>query len=279
MSALAQTCRLVGTGEIGCHPTHDILHPIAMTQRRKWTAIPGLLALAVGAIMLSAYSGASSSQGRGPAQPINFPHPRHAGAVKDGGLGMNCLYCHNTGNKSFDVGMPAVSTCMGCHAVVATGKPEIKKLWQYADVAGQGKNARPIPWERIHKVPEYVHFPHVRHVNAGVTCQTCHGQVQKMDRVYQYASLNMGWCVNCHVNGYDPKEGQKAAGYDNVVAANYSGGAPYGTAGTRAGISETSAGVTPPGMGLPRDTAVHTAGATPSAERRRARYDCSACHY
>ena len=76
-----------------------------------------------------------------------------------------------------------------------------------------GPNAKPIPWVRIHKLPEYVHFPHTRHVNAGVTCQTCHGQIQKMDRVYQYASLNMGWCVSCHVNGYSPKEGHEAAGY------------------------------------------------------------------
>ncbi|HEY2067266.1 MAG TPA: cytochrome c3 family protein [Gemmatimonadaceae bacterium] len=243
-----------------------------MTQRRKWTAIPGLLALAIGAVVLSAYSGASSSQGRAPAQPINFPHPKHAGAVKDGGLGLNCLYCHNTGNKSPDVGMPAVSTCMGCHAVVAVSNPEIQKLAKYYN------EKKPVPWERIHKVPEYVHFPHVRHVNAGVTCQTCHGQVQKMDRVYQYASLNMGWCVNCHVNGYDPREGQKAAGYDNVPPAGYNHGAPYGTPGTYAGLVSNTA-QTPPGMVLPRDTASTDAHATPSAERRRARYDCAACHY
>jgi hypothetical protein len=244
-----------------------------MTQRRKWTAIPGLLLLVIGAVVLSAYSGASSSQGNQPTQPINFPHPKHAGAVKDGGLGMNCLYCHNTANKSFDVGMPAVNTCMGCHTVVAAGKPEIQKLAKYY------ADKKPIPWVRIHKVPEYVHFPHVRHVNAGVTCQSCHGQVQKMNQVYQYASLNMGWCINCHVNGYDPKEGQKAAGYDSVPPAGYSGGAPYGTPGTVAGISSAS-----PGMVVPRDSArvVATAAGdtpTPSGERRRARYDCASCHY
>ena len=251
-----------------------------MTQRRKWTAIPGLLLLVIGAVVLSAYSGASSSQGNQPKQPINFPHPRHAGAVKDGGLGMNCLYCHNTANKSFDVGMPAVSTCLGCHTAVAGTTPQAKA--EIAKLRKYGADKRPVPWVRIHKVPEYVHFPHVRHVNAGVTCQTCHGQVQKMNQVYQYASLNMGWCINCHVNGYDPKEGQKAAGYDNVTPAGYSGGAPYGTPGTNAGIS-TVAASTPPGMTLPRDSA-HSAVAgstapTPSAERRRARYDCSSCHY
>ncbi|HKP14793.1 MAG TPA: cytochrome c3 family protein [Gemmatimonadaceae bacterium] len=247
-----------------------------MTQRRMWTAIPGLLLLVIGAVVLSAYSGASSSQGNQPTQPINFPHPKHAGAVKDGGLGMNCLYCHNTANKSQDVGMPAVNTCMGCHMVVAAQRPEIQKLAKFA------ADKRPIPWVRIHKVPEYVHFPHVRHVNAGVTCQTCHGQVQKMAQVYQYASLNMGWCVNCHVNGYDPKEGQKAAGYDNVAPAGYAGGAPYGTPGTRAGISLSS-----PGMGVvdsaratsAADTVATSTASTPSAERRRARYDCASCHY
>jgi hypothetical protein len=84
----------------------------------------------------------------------------------------------------------------------------VQKLARYY-AGGAGK---PVPWVRVHKLPEYVRFPHMRHVNAGVTCQTCHGPVQQMTQVYQFASLNMGWCVNCHVNGYDPREGLRAAG-------------------------------------------------------------------
>lgn len=204
-----------------------------MTLRRKWTAIPGLLALAIGAVVLSAYSGASSSQNNKPVQPINFPHQLHAA----GSLNMNCLYCHNTANKSPDPGMPAVGTCMGCHLVVRADRPEIQKLSKYY-AFGQG--GKPIPWVRVHKVPEYVRFPHMRHVNAGVTCQTCHGQVQTMPQVYQYSSLNMGWCVKCHVNGYDPQEGWRATGFAGP---------------------DTSRAV------------------TPAAERKRARYDCASCHY
>jgi hypothetical protein len=135
-----------------------------------------------------AYSGASSDQGYAPDQPIDFPHPQHVQT-----LGMNCLYCHYSANKAPDPGLPAVNTCMGCHQVVARNSPEIQKLAQY------WADSTPIPWVRIHKVPDYVQFPHMRHVNANVSCQTCHGEVQKMPRVYQYASLNMGWCVNCHV--------------------------------------------------------------------------------
>ncbi len=228
-----------------------------MIERRKWTAIPGLFVLAAGAVMISAYSGASSSQNRSPVQPIKFPHPVHVQK-----LGLNCLYCHYTANKSPDPGLPAVGTCMGCHASVGPDRlasdlgpkrtsAEIKKLWDYADVKtlmtpGLGPNARPIPWIRIHKVPEYVHFPHMRHVNAGVTCQTCHGQIQKMNQVYQFASLNMGWCVSCHVNGYSAAEGLEAAGY----------AAPAGPPAT--------------GSGVPKPVV---------AERKKARYDCANCHY
>jgi hypothetical protein len=182
-----------------------------MTQRRKWTAIPGLLALAIGAVALSAYSGASSSQNNSPVQPIAFPHPLHAA----GNLGLNCLYCHNAANKSPDPGMPAVATCMGCHLIAAAGKPEIQKLAAYYK-GGQGT---PVPWVRIHKLPEYVRFPHMRHVNVGVTCQTCHGPVQEMTQVYQYSSLNMGWCVKCHVNGYDPRAGLRATGVVDTSTA------------------------------------------------------------
>jgi len=176
-----------------------------MTMRRKWAVIPGLIALAATAVVLSAYSGASSPEGYGPEQPIPFPHQQHLVT-----LGMNCLYCHFSANKSPDPGLPAVGTCMGCHGLIGPSRPksdlgpqrtsaELQKLHTYADFAGGGKNAKPIPWVRIHQVPEYVHFPHMRHVNAGVTCQTCHGEVQKMKQVFQYASLNMGWCINCHI--------------------------------------------------------------------------------
>jgi hypothetical protein len=170
-----------------------------MTKRRKWAALPGLLALAALAAVLSAYSGASTSQGRAPAQPIAFPHPTH---VKT--LGMNCLYCHYAANKSWDPGLPAVGTCMGCHSIIGPQRPAIggRKAYTSAEITklqGFAQRNLPIPWQRIHKVPDYVNFPHMRHVNAGVRCQECHGPVQDMPRVYQYASLNMGWCVRCHV--------------------------------------------------------------------------------
>lgn len=214
-----------------------------MSRRRSWVLVPAFFAIALAALGLSAYSGASSSQGFAPLQPVDFPHPVHVQT-----LGMNCLYCHYSANRSPDPGLPAVGTCMGCHAVlIGPQRPQVgdreafrsaplDSLHRYAP-PGQPAAWQAIPWVRIHKLPEYVRFPHMRHVNAGVTCQTCHGPVQTMNRVYQFASLNMGWCVNCHVRGYDLSEGLRAAG---------------DTAGARAAANE---------------------------QPRKARYDCSVCHY
>lgn len=145
------------------------------------------------------FSGASTPQGRAPVQPIAFPHPTHVQT-----LGMNCLYCHFSANKSPDPGMPAVGTCMGCHLIVGPNRPAMngrpaRTSEGITALQGYWNKKEAIPWKRIHHVPDYVNFPHMRHVNAGVTCQTCHGPVQNMTRVFQYSSLNMGWCVNCHV--------------------------------------------------------------------------------
>ena len=192
-----------------------------MTAKAGVGALGAALLAVLVFLAISSWSRQPAAAAKPSAQPINFPHPRHVNAPdpKDptkGGMGMNCQYCHFSVNKSPDPGMPAVNTCMGCHTVVMgqtdQAKTEIKKLSEYWN------KKLPVPWVRIHKVPDYVQFPHMRHVSAGVTCQSCHGQVQNMNRVYQASSLNMGWCINCHVNGYKPAEGARLAGVEPTPA-------------------------------------------------------------
>ena len=228
------------------------------------------------------YSAASSDQGYQPQQPIEFSHPRHVQT-----LGMNCLYCHFAANKAPDPGMPALGTCMGCHQLIGPnlparlGHPAKTPSPDLAKLADYWRKKQPVPWVRIHKVPRYVRFPHMRHVNAGVTCQSCHGQVQKMNRVFQYASLNMGWCINCHVNGYDPAAGLRAAGYGSPG----SGGAAAPGGKTAAASSHDRGG-----FSLVREANAQTREANPAipdipggnalaGQRKRARYDCAVCHY
>ncbi len=131
--------------------------------------------------------------GRGdPQQPIAFPHDLHAGKNK-----IPCLYCHYSADRSWDAGIPAVSTCAGCHLpggvpMVRADRPGVKQLVEY------WQRKVPIPWQRIYNLPDYVHFPHMRHVHAGLQCQECHGQVQNMAVVQKVVPLQMGWCVQCH---------------------------------------------------------------------------------
>jgi hypothetical protein len=66
----------------------------------------------------------------------------------------------------------------------------------------------PIEWTRVHNLPDHVYFNHAQHVNSGkVECQACHGKVEEMKILSQYAPLSMGWCINCHreseVQGFD----------------------------------------------------------------------------
>jgi hypothetical protein len=133
----------------------------------------------------------------GVTQPIQFPHNVHAGTYQ-----MECMYCHFSATRSVDAGIPPVSTCVGCHMVVTgeAGSPAAAEIAKIAEYAQRGEA---IPWVRIYKVRDHVKFPHLRHVNAGVTCQTCHGQVQEMgvltERAPEWGANNMGWCVSCHV--------------------------------------------------------------------------------
>ena len=132
---------------------------------------------------------------RGPEQPVFYRHDIHAGQYR-----MPCLYCHNNAANSYTANIPTVSTCMGCHSLIQAAdsagnpNPDIAKLRVYVD------SGRTIPWVRVFKISEHAHFPHMRHVNARIACQECHGNIQQMPRVFAARDVNqMGWCTNCHM--------------------------------------------------------------------------------
>ena len=121
-------------------------------------------------------------------QPIAFPHDRHVKV-----LGMDCQYCHSSARKEIHAGVPPTQVCMGCHKLVSTeGRPELDKLKKYAE------DGTPIPWVRVHDLPDFVYFSHKRHVTAGVVCNECHGAVEEMTVDQRVATLKMGWCLDCH---------------------------------------------------------------------------------
>ncbi len=161
-----------------------------------------------------------NDEGHAPVQPLAFSHRVHAGD-----LGMDCFFCHSGAERSRHAGIPALSVCMKCHQHVTAGwgevvtereraqaeereprrviSSELAKL--YAALALDDEllplpdsEPRSIEWVRVHGMADFVFFDHSVHVARGVSCQTCHGPVQSMERVRQHSSFSMGTCVTCH---------------------------------------------------------------------------------
>lgn len=203
--------------------------PVPFYRNKIYIALIGLLLfVAVGYLAAKSSVNFGRQQGYEPDQPIYFSHKVHAGINQ-----INCLYCHGSAWESKHAGIPTLNICMNCHKAVNTyekgpklhdeegneidGTAEIAKLYKYAGFTpGPGAQwdpakAKPIEWVKIHNLPDHVYFNHAQHINAGnVACQSCHGNIQEMDKVSQQAELSMGWCINCHretkVNFFNTKD-------------------------------------------------------------------------
>jgi hypothetical protein len=131
-----------------------------------------------------------------PEQPVAFSHQLHVGQ-----LGMDCRYCHQQVENSKNATLPNTQVCMSCHNGVDPGKANIKgNSPLLSQVRESWKSGNPVPWKRIHKVPEFAYFDHSIHVNRGVSCFECHGPINEMKTVWHDQSLTMGWCLDCHHN-------------------------------------------------------------------------------
>jgi hypothetical protein len=129
-----------------------------------------------------------SRVGYQPIQPVAFSHATHVDQ-----MGLDCRYCHNAVEKAWFSNIPTSSTCMNCHNQVLKDDPRLALVRESAQPGGQ-----PIPWVQIHRVPDYVYFNHSVHVNRGVSCVSCHGQINQMDEVYEVQPLSMTFCLECH---------------------------------------------------------------------------------
>ncbi len=140
-----------------------------------------------------------------PVQPIKFNHKIHAGEA-----GIGCASCHAYAEHSPVAGIPSMQRCRGCHKFVKEDKErpglteEMKPLLKILE-AGTA-----IEWVRVYRLPDHVYFTHQRHVLAGVKCQDCHGEVEKMEAMRQVSSLTMGWCLDCHHKKQAEKPGRLA---------------------------------------------------------------------
>jgi len=194
-------------------PAHE---PVPFYRNKVYIALAILVLFVVGGFYITEGAiGLGRQQGYQPQQPIFYSHKVHAGINQ-----ISCLYCHSNALASKHATVPPLNVCMNCHAAIndyskgpklyredgseVDGTAEIQKLYSYVGYdpktsSYHPENARPVEWIKIHNLPDHVFFSHAQHTKAGkVQCQTCHGPIQQMDEVHQFAPLSMGWCINCH---------------------------------------------------------------------------------
>ncbi len=216
--------------------------PVPFYRNKTYLMAAVLLLFGIGGYMtISAAIGLGRMKGYQPEQPIYYSHKVHAGVNQ-----ISCLYCHGGAQDSKHANIPSANVCMNCHKGIkeykgeeklvredgksVNGTEEIQKLYSYAgwnpaggadgkgaynpDNNGDGEpdGSKPLKWIKIHNLPDHVYFNHSQHVKVGKQqCQTCHGNIQEMPEVYQFAELSMGWCINCHretkVDFYNKEDG------------------------------------------------------------------------
>jgi hypothetical protein len=187
------------------------------------TRVARLISLVVATALVGSFAYAFSNvrKGYAPRQPIAFSHKRMAGApvietndkgepVNVGGFAIPCVYCHTMAYKGRHSTLPSTAVCMNCHSTVGLDREWVLKMKDYWD------RGQPIPWVKVHDLPDFVYFDHSVHLNAVdahgqsklplvdeqgqpmVACQNCHGKVQEMDIVSVQQPFNMQWCLDCH---------------------------------------------------------------------------------
>ena len=162
-------------------------------------------------LLISWFSNPPFGLGNAPPQPIAFPHTVHAGAIEEGGMGIQCEFCHRNVTRGAAATVPAVEQCLFCHKNI-DGKTETARA-EIAKVKQSFENNQPINWERVHRLPDHVRFVHEAHIRfftQGDTperqltvpqvCSICHGDVASMTVVKpkRFQSLKMGTCMDCH---------------------------------------------------------------------------------
>jgi hypothetical protein len=120
-------------------------------------------------------------------QPIPFSHKNHVQ-----GLGLNCVFCHTSVEKSATAGIPSTEVCMSCHSQIYQKSQVLKPL------RDSFENNTAIKWNRVHKLPDYVYFNHSIHINKDISCFTCHGDVKEMESISKQRPMTMSWCLRCH---------------------------------------------------------------------------------
>lgn len=121
-----------------------------------------------------------------PTQPLPYSHKTHIA------LGLQCQGCHINPAPGIKMTFPATALCTSCHNNTDK-KLALSSLDKYA-ISGQ-----PIPWRRVYTITAGVSWSHRAHLQAGMQCVMCHGDVSQSDAMAETTAIAaMASCISCH---------------------------------------------------------------------------------
>jgi hypothetical protein len=127
------------------------------------------------------------SEHAAPQQPVPYSHKTHLTR------GLRCQQCHTNPEPGAQMTFPVSATCMMCHNTIAKDRPAIQKLAELAT------STQPIPWARAYQITPGVTWTHRKHLQAGMQCVMCHGNVAQLDAMAQTTAVtSMASCIGCH---------------------------------------------------------------------------------
>lgn len=133
--------------------------------------------------------------------PLAFSHAKHLGR------GATCATCHpsaTTSRSAVDNLIPTEAACRACHPIdradvtktVAGAPPAACVACHPAFVPGQ-------PVERVYLTPTPLKFDHAAHLKT--PCQSCHGDMTKVDMATDKQLPTMASCLQCHNRGTEER--------------------------------------------------------------------------
>jgi hypothetical protein len=160
-----------------------------MPTSKRWLTKPRVFGIVGGVIVIVLLAGTMVGiliTQAAPPQPFPYPHAPHIE------IGIPCIYCHSGAYRGQSASLPTKAKCMGCHANIKADSPALQQLDDYASQHAE------FEWVPVAIMPDFVYFTHQPHLNAGLDCINCHGDLSKMDSAEPQNGWTMGWCLSCH---------------------------------------------------------------------------------
>lgn len=128
-----------------------------------------------------------------PVQPVRFSHKLHAGDLK-----MSCTALPQRRPALSQGRHSGYEVLPGLPPAYSPGQPAHRSAASGGGPQFPGYTGEPVRWVMVNRLSGHAYFNHMAHLNRGIGCTSCHGDVAGMERISAPRDARMQWCLDCH---------------------------------------------------------------------------------